>query len=667
MRLFLMLILSLSWQVTANTNTAGFSYQQQPVPAWVALPMTQQAEPDRSEPVSYLLVDEQINWLNAEPVAYSHIAMQANTRKGVEQASQYQVSFAPEYQQLTFHSIRLTRNGDTKEQLGIADIRLVQREQEQERQIYTGYVTAMVLLSDMQPGDRLDIQYSITGTNPIYGGKRSIYFPLTWSVAVQQLQVRVLSTQEKLAYYSNQAGVTPQQRKIGDHYEYRWQQNAIAAVKAEDNYPQWFMPYSFIEFNEFGRWQDVVAWAIPLYQFNEPLHGDLQLLVKSWLAESRSLEDYAAKVVRYVQNDIRYFGMEIGLNSHQPYSPNTVFARKYGDCKDKTTLMIALLAAGGIEAYPALVSNATRGHIQRRLPGPIVFDHVITYLPLNGKDYWLDGTRSQQYGSLEQKGRQYFQQALLIKNGVTELTSIPMPSNTDGIIETEERFQLAAVGAPVTLSISLNYQQYEAESFRGMLDQHGLTEYANHLERVYQQQYPGADLMADPVISDDKQNNQVQVVASFSIDNFWDETEPRQELLLFGDYLERFMQLPKNTRRKMPLYIEPNVRVQHRIHFDLASPIDWQLGDLQVKIDHPGFVYQRQVDTSATSITVVHHYQSKSDHITPEQALDFVSAVKKVRDAMYFTVVIDKTDPVPEVELDLKQRLREMLKATETP
>lgn len=200
-----------------------------------------------------------------------------------------------------------------------------------------------------------------------------------------------------------------------------------------------------------------------------------------------------------------------------------------------------------------------------------------------------------------------------------------------------------------------------------MLDQHGLTEYANHLERVYQQQYPGADLMADPVISDDKQNNQVQVVASFSIDNFWDETEPRQELLLFGDYLERFMQLPKNTRRKMPLYIEPNVRVQHRIHFDLASPIDWQLGDLQVKIDHPGFVYQRQVDTSATSITVVHHYQSKSDHITPEQALDFVSAVKKVRDAMYFTVVIDKTDPVPEVELDLKQRLREMLKATETP
>jgi len=667
MRFFLSLILLLSWQVTANTNTAGFSYQQQPVPAWVELPMAQQAEPDRSEPVSYLLVDEQINWLNAEPVAYSHIAMQANTRKGVEQASQYQVSFAPEYQQLTFHSIRLTRNGDTKEQLGIADIRLVQREQEQERQIYTGYVTAMVLLSDMQPGDRLDIQYSITGTNPIYGGKRSIYFPLTWSVAVQQLQVRVLSTQEKLAYYSNQAGVTPQQRKIGDHYEYRWQQNAIAAVKAEDNYPQWFMPYSFIEFNEFGRWQDVVAWAIPLYQFNEPLHGDLQVLVKSWLAESRSLEDYAAKVVRYVQNDIRYFGIEIGLNSHQPYSPNTVFARKYGDCKDKTTLMIALLAAGGIEAYPALVSNATRGHIQRRLPGPIVFDHVITYLSLNGKDYWLDGTRSQQYGSLVQKGRQYFQQALLIKNGVTALTAIPMPVDADGIIETEERFQLGAVGAPVTLKISMNYQQYEAESFRGMLDQHGLTEYANHLERVYQRQYPGADLIADPVVSDDKQNNQVQVVASFSIDNFWDETEPRQELLLFGDYLERFMQLPKNTRRKMPLYIEPNVRVQHRIHFDLASPIDWQLGDLQVEIDHPGFIYQRQVDTSATSITVVHHYQSKSDHVTPEQALDFVSAVKKVRDAMYFTVVIDKTDPVPAVELDLKQRLREMLKATETP
>lgn len=667
MRLFLMFILSLAWQATANTNTAGFSYQQQPVPAWVETSPAQQAASDRSEPVSYLLVDEQLNWLNAEPVAYSHIAMQANTRKGVEQASQYQVSFAPEYQQLTFHSIRLTRNGDTKEQLGTADIRLVQREQEHERQIYTGYVTAMVLLSDMQPGDRLDIQYSITGTNPIYGGKRSVYFPLNWSVAVQQLQLRVLSSAEKLAYYSNRAGVIPQQRKVGDHYEYRLQQSDIAAVKAEDNYPQWFMPYGFIEFNEFGRWQDVVAWAMPLYQFNEPLHGDLQLLVKSWLAESDSQEDYAARVVHYVQNDIRYFGIEIGLNSHQPFSPNMVFSRKYGDCKDKTTLMIALLAAGGIEAYPALVSSATRGHIQRRLPGPIAFDHVITYLPLNGRDYWLDGTRSQQYGSLDQKGRQYFQQALLIKEGVTALTAVPMPTTTDGIIESEEQYQLGAVGDPVMLNVSISYQQYEAESFRGMLDQHGLTEYANYLERVYQRQYPGADLVDHPVISDDKQNNQVRVVANFIIDKFWDETEPKQELLLFGDFLERFTQLPKNTRRKMPLYIEPNVRVQHRIHFDLASPIDWQFEDLQLEIDSPGFVYLRQVETSAHSITAVHHYQSKSDHITPEQALDFVSAVKKVREAMYFTVVIDKTDPAPELLKEIRRRLSEMLKASETP
>ena len=666
MRILASLILFISFSTLASaTSQAGFSYQQLPVPQWVEQQKYQLPATTESAPVSYLLLDEQVNWLSGDYQGYTHIAMQANTAAGVEQASQYQVSFAPEYQQLIFHSILLTRNGVAKEQLGIADIRLVQREQEQERQIYNGYVTAMVLLSDMQPGDIVDIQYSLNGANPIYAGKRSAYFSLNWSVAVQQLNVRLLTEQDNLAFYSNNSEIKPVQRRIAQHSEYSLQQKQVAAVKAEDKYPPWFNPYQFIEFNEFGRWQDVVSWALPLYQFDEPLVDELQQLVKTWQRQASSKEEFVAQVVRYVQNDIRYFGIEIGLNSHQPYPPNTVFARKYGDCKDKTTLMIALLAEAGIDAYPALVSSASRGSIVNRLPGPTAFDHVITWLPLNGKDYWLDGTRSQQYGSLQQKGQQYFQQALLIKPGQTQLTTVPMPTTVDAILESNESYQLGAVGEPVSLTVHLSFQQYEAESFRNMLDQRGKKDYAAQLTRIYQQQYPGADLVAEPKITDDKASNHLQVEANFTIDSFWDTQAEQQELILFGDYLERYLQLPENTRRKMPLYVEPNAQALHRVHYKLASPISWQLTELELDIDNPAFSYQRHIDTSETSITITHQYASKADHVPAAQALDYIKALKKVREAVYYSVEIDKDEPNDTEGQQLRDRLKQLLKRSD--
>lgn len=642
MRLLIILAFLFSCSINAESfSQDGFSYQQLPVPGWVTPRTYPQATSAQQEPVSYLMLDEQVNWLNNEYQGYSHIAMRANSRNGVEQASQYQVSFAPEYQQLIFHRITLTRNGETKEQLGIADIRLVQREQEHDRQIYNGYVTAMVLISDMQPGDIVDIQYSVNGHNPIYADKRSAYFPLSWSVGVQQLNVRVVTDNAALAFYSNDANIEPVQRRVDQHTEYSLELKQVPAVKVEDRYPPWFAPFSFIEFNEFGKWQDVVSWALPLYQFDEPLAPQLQQLVSDWQKQSGSKEEYAERVVRYVQNDIRYFGIEIGLNSHKPYSPNTVFERKYGDCKDKTTLMIALLAAGGIEAYPALVSSSARGSIQQRLPGPAAFDHVITWLPLNGQSYWIDGTRSQQYGSLAQKGRQYFQQTLVVKAGESKLTAIPMPGEIDGSVESAENYKLGNVGEQVALTVTLDYKQYEAESFRASLSQHGITEYADHLSRIYQRQYPGADLDGVPKVTDDKANNHIQVEAKFIIDDFWDISSGTQELVLFGDYLERHIQLPEDTRRKMPLYVEPNASVLHKVQYQLASPIEWQLTDLDLTIDNPAFSYHRKIDTSATSITIAHRYASKADHVPPAKVLNYIKALKKVREAVYYSVEID--------------------------
>lgn len=675
MRLFvrvlvlLSLLLLSSSALFANTvQQQGYQYQQAPTPDWVAsLPHDLGAlEPTKQTAgINYLVVDEQLSLRQGQYLAYTHIAMQVNTPQGLEQASTFNFHFSPDYQQLQVHAITLTRDNQQYDILAAADIRLAQRERETDQGIYNGIVTAMVLLSDIRVGDRIDYAYSVQGTNPIYQGKRSAYYALNWAVPVHYARVRILTDQTTTLYHQSNLPtlhLTPHTTDSGSVYE--WQQQAIAAVIDEDDYPDWHTPYAYLEVSEFANWQEVVEWALPMYQFSEPLVPELKLLADSWLAQAKSSAEYAAMVVRYVQNNIRYFGIEIGLNSHQPHAPNQVFERKFGDCKDKTTLMLTLLRYGGLEAYPALVSHRWKKGIATRLPNPGVFDHVITYLNLDGQAYWLDGTRSQQYGPLAEKGQQYFQQALVIKQNNGVLSDIDAPQSKQNTFRTDEVLTLAAVDEPVSLNLQLALTGESAERFRRMLDTKGITDYSAELEQAYRRQYPSADLQQPITVLDDIERNKLQIHANFVIAQFWDPESERQKLMLYGDSIDSYAQMPSTTRRNSPLAIPPGVHYEHNIQYKLASNINWSLDDLALHIENKAIAYRRTITAEPLSIKVLHQYYTKADHVTAAETTSYIQQLRKLREALYYSVEIDKSsnaDNSTDTEQALRQRFRQLL------
>jgi hypothetical protein len=85
----------------------------------------------------------------------------------------------------------------------------------------------------------------------------------------------------------------------------------------------------------------------------------------------------------------------VGLNggNYAPADADATWERRYGDCKGKTAILLALLAELGIKAMPVLVNNtiATDGY-EDRLPNPGLFDHVLVRARIDGKSFWLDGT-----------------------------------------------------------------------------------------------------------------------------------------------------------------------------------------------------------------------------------------------------------------------------------
>lgn len=131
-------------------------------------------------------------------------------------------------------------------------------------------------------------------------------------------------------------------------------------------------------------WQDVADWYRSLLK---ELPGDDRDLIETTQAVTGGCTTPSEKIMaigRYVQERIRYVAVELGKGSYQPRTAAETLANMYGDCKDKSHLMCAMLNAAGIEAVPAL-TNSTH-LIQEELPNPFQFNHVIVAVPAGALD-----------------------------------------------------------------------------------------------------------------------------------------------------------------------------------------------------------------------------------------------------------------------------------------
>lgn len=142
-------------------------------------------------------------------------------------------------------------------------------------------------------------------------------------------------------------------------------------------------------FSTFQTWDEVGQWygglAQDLQQPTPEIRAKADEITKGAstdLAKAQALYDYVSH--------IRYVSLSFGVGRYQPHSAVEVLSNRYGDCKDKATLLDALLAAEGIESATALVE--TRMDVDRDLPTPMQFDHAINVVTLGGKDVWLDST-----------------------------------------------------------------------------------------------------------------------------------------------------------------------------------------------------------------------------------------------------------------------------------
>lgn len=150
------------------------------------------------------------------------------------------------------------------------------------------------------------------------------------------------------------------------------------------------LPAPDVQFSSFQSWEEVGSWYWNLQkeraQPSDAVRAKAAELTKGLTTDTAKLHSlYDFVSVRY-----RYIGIAFGIGRYQPHSSDDVLGNNYGDCKDKHTLLAALMQASGISLYPALISTSRK--LDPEVPSPGQFDHVIGYLPQGDSATWLDTT-----------------------------------------------------------------------------------------------------------------------------------------------------------------------------------------------------------------------------------------------------------------------------------
>lgn len=617
-------------------TTSGFSYLVEQIPAWVS-PVNVVSNPTEASQasISILLNDEQIKLDKVKKVHFTHMLKQINASAGLSVASQIQVEFDPSYQELVLHKLEIVRDAKRLDKFDARRIQLLQREKQLEARLYDGRVTASIVLEDVRVGDQIEYSYSVRGSNPVFDSKFILMDHAGSALGSTSLyQLRLIYGEDRQIYSRIPKAMSVQTLKTDVGNELILTQKSIPQDSFEDGAAvSSFLP-QLVQLSEFPDWGEVAKWGEQLFRIAYQSDEKLTAYADAW----RQLPTDDAKLLAaldFVQKDIRYFGTEIGVNSHKPNVPTQIIQQRYGDCKDKSTLLIGLLHALNIRSKPVLVSTLFRDETSNMLPSPLAFNHVIVQVELDGKHLWLDPTRDQQTGSPMAREVRDYGKVLIAESLATQL--LPIPSSMKELHRlVEDKFSLISMKEDPVLISTTTYYGADAESMREYLARTPKTEVQANYAKSYLRPYPKLRFMGDLKMNEKIGENAIELIQSFELREFWNfhERDVLKSELAFWS-LEEQLNPPKDVIRKSAYHIPSPGVYRHKIVAEFSEDLIDLYKEEKFSEGQANFILTGSLSTTPKISTWVSELRFLTQTVTPTQWRSFADKIKQVRPHFY--------------------------------
>jgi len=291
------------------------------------------------------------------------------------------------------HTIKVIRGTEAIDVLGKVKFDILRREDQLEKAVLDGSLTAIVRVPDLRVGDELEVAFTARQDDPTLRDTVSGILFLQASPSPGRFRLGLSWTEGQQPQIKMTDDMAAVAQKSANGLEFRF--DNPATVNAAKDAPPRFNWKRIVEYSDFAEWTQVSQRFAALYQKASSLTAASPL--KSEAARIAAAHagqmERASAALKMVQQDVRYIYVGLGDGNLNPATADETWERRYGDCKGKSTLLLALLAELGIQAEPVLVNNSEGDEgLDERLPAAQMFDHVLVRAKIDGKDYFLDGT-----------------------------------------------------------------------------------------------------------------------------------------------------------------------------------------------------------------------------------------------------------------------------------
>ena len=583
----------------------------------------------------YLLIDFQKHSGVAE--SYVHYVEQMVNEHGVQECGTLSFMFDPSYQELAVHRIQLHRDGQVINKLERSALNIIQPEKELDWDIYSGDHAVTLFLEDLRVGDVLEYAYTVRGRNPVSMNHFWTRFYLQQSRPVREQFYRlVLPKEMPLRQRYHNADWEPVVTDTGVWRDYRWEIPSQEALLIEDSTPYTFDPYVYIEFSNFDSWSDVVQWGLNLYPdvSNEPI-DEIRKLVSGWQDDYQTPDERALAALQFVQDELRYLGIEFGPYSFQPLHPAEVLERRFGDCKDKAYLLCTMLRAMGIQAWPALVDPDSRNGVADCLPSPFVFSHVIVKMRIGDRDIWVDPTRTHQGGSIDNRFLPLYGLALVIQPGRKDLESVPFIQPAQAQEAVLETYTVQDDFNPVRLTVETTYRYGNADQMRQILADTDRTQLAKDYLNYYTRFHADIEQTKPLEIVDDLETNELKVTEEYQIKEFWKTGEDNSRWtygIFYPNSLESLLTDPRTRLRHMPLYVPFPLHRTHYFVVHMSEPCE--VSNESSRITHDAFQMDYRERREGQTIHFEYELTTLKGEVPPSQVPGYLEQLEEMQNSL---------------------------------
>lgn len=262
--------------------------------------------------------------------------------------------------------------------------------------VYTDYREKHVTVPGLRPGDILECEVKTTFRKPLAPGQFWTQHDFSTSSVVLDEKLEIDIPLKRAVKLKNRPGLDPKISEENGRRVYRWNSSHLSPTvepepkekdkkkkKKADEVPD-------VQMTTFTSWEEVGRWYAALEKDRRVPTADIRTKSLELTKGLNSNMEKTEALYDFVAQNFRYVSLSLGLGRYQPQSAADVLRNQYGDCKDKNTLLAALLEAQGLHSSSALINSFRK--LDPDIPSPSQFNHVITMVPVDNQKIWLDTT-----------------------------------------------------------------------------------------------------------------------------------------------------------------------------------------------------------------------------------------------------------------------------------